>query len=51
MFSNLYGSFNQWRRYRNTVSQLERLSGHELNDLGIVRSDIKFLAKRAVRQG
>lgn len=50
MLSNLYGSFNQWRKYRSTVSQLERLSRHELHDLGIVRSDIKFLAKRVLRQ-
>lgn len=42
---NLTRSFQNWRRYRNTVSELNRLSSRELSDLGIARSDIRTLAR------
>jgi uncharacterized protein YjiS (DUF1127 family) len=32
-------------RYRETVRELSRLSDRELNDLGIVRGEIDFVAK------
>jgi uncharacterized protein YjiS (DUF1127 family) len=44
---NLVRSFNNWRRYRDTVSELGRLTSRELSDLGINRSDIPFVARRA----
>jgi len=47
---NLFRSFNNWRRYRTTVNELNRLSVHELNDLGINRSDIAEIARKAVRR-
>lgn len=43
----LLRSFNNWRRYRNTVNELNRLSTYELNDLGINRSQIRSIAWRA----
>ena len=46
---NLVRSFNNWRRYRTTVSELNRLSSRELNDLGINRAEIPSIARRAVR--
>ncbi|WAJ31116.1 DUF1127 domain-containing protein [Antarcticirhabdus aurantiaca] len=46
---NLRQSFSNWRRYRETVNELGRLSHRELADLGIARSDIPTLARRAVR--
>ncbi|MHC5305987.1 DUF1127 domain-containing protein [Bartonella sp. LJL80] len=46
---NILRSFNNWRRYRTTVNELSRLSSHELNDLGISRSEITSIARRAVR--
>ena len=45
---NLVRSFNEWRRYRETVSELSRLSNRELNDLGISRGDIPFVARRSI---
>ena len=41
---NLVRSYNKWRRYRTTVAELGRLSTRELNDLGIGRGDIPFIA-------
>jgi uncharacterized protein YjiS (DUF1127 family) len=40
--------FQNWRRYRNTVNELSRLSTRELKDLGIQRSDIPFVARKAI---
>ena len=46
---NLLRSFNKWRRYRTTYNELNRLSAHELNDLGISRSEIAAIARRTAR--
>lgn len=43
---NLIRSYNNWRRYRDTVSELSGLSNRELNDLGISRADIPFVARQ-----
>ena len=45
---NLIRNYRNWRRYRDTVSELSRLSNRELNDLGISRSDIHYVARKAV---
>ena len=44
---NIVRSYNNWRRYRETVSQLGRLTNRELNDLGINRGDIEFIATKS----
>ena len=41
-------SYRNWRTYRNTLAELERLSARELNDLGIARADIRRIARSAV---
>jgi len=46
-FANRY---RRWRRYRETVRELQGLSPRELSDLGIVRSDIGRLAREAASQ-
>lgn len=46
---NLARSFNNWRKYRQTCNELNRMSDRELNDLGIGRSDISAVARKAVR--
>ena len=43
---NLIRNYRNWRRYRETVNELSRLSNRELNDLGITRSDIATVASR-----
>ena len=45
---NLIRSYRNWRSYRQTVSELDRLSNRELLDLGIDRSDIRAIARRSV---
>lgn len=44
---NLIRSYRNWRRYRQTINELSRLSDRELNDLGIHRGDIPFVARRS----
>lgn len=45
---NLVRSYNNWRRYRETVNELNRLSQRELADLGISRGDINSVTRRAI---
>ncbi|MBN9078567.1 MAG: DUF1127 domain-containing protein [Hyphomicrobiales bacterium] len=45
---NLIRNYRNWRRYRETVSELSRLTNRELNDLGIARGDIPFVARKAL---
>ncbi|MGV0912693.1 DUF1127 domain-containing protein [Martelella sp. FOR1707] len=42
-------SFNSWMKYRQTVSELNRMNSRELADLGINREDIRNIARKAVR--
>lgn len=46
---NLARSYKNWRTYRNTVSELDRLSNRDLSDLGISRADIRSVARSAVK--
>jgi uncharacterized protein YjiS (DUF1127 family) len=45
---NLVRNYRNWRRYRETVSELSRLSNRELNDLGINRGEILAVAAKAL---
>jgi uncharacterized protein YjiS (DUF1127 family) len=45
---NLIRNYRNWREYRSTVSELSRLTSRELSDLGITRSDIPFVARKAI---
>ncbi|NKK62199.1 DUF1127 domain-containing protein [Rhizobium leguminosarum bv. viciae] len=45
---NVARSFNNWRKYRQTVAELGRMSARELDDLGIGRGDIRNVARAAV---
>lgn len=45
---NLIRDFRNWRRYRDTVNELNRLSNRELTDLGISRGDIPHVARKAI---
>ncbi len=38
-----------WRRYRQTLRELDGLSDRELADLGFGRSDIRAVARQAAR--
>lgn len=45
---NVARSFNTWRKYRQTVTELDRMSSRELQDLGINRADIRSVARASV---
>ncbi|SMC70658.1 DUF1127 domain-containing protein [Rhizobium sp. RU36D] len=45
---NVARSFNNWLKYRQTVSELGRMSSRELQDLGINKADIHRVARAAV---
>ena len=45
---NVTRSFNNWRKYRQTLAELGRMSTRELHDLGIDRGDIRNVAKSAI---
>lgn len=45
---NLIRSYRNWRQYRDTVSELNRLSNRELADLGIQRGEIARIARQSV---
>lgn len=45
---NLIRNYRNWRLYRETVTELNRLSNRELSDLGIARARIREVARKAV---
>jgi len=45
---NLIRNYRNWRRYRDTVNELSRLSNRELTDLGISRAEIVTVAQRSL---
>ena len=45
---SLIRNFRNWRRYRETVTELNRLSNRELADLGISRTEIHSVARKAI---
>ena len=44
---NLIQTFRDWRSYRATVRELDRLSSRQLADLGVTRQQIKAVARSA----
>ncbi|MBC00298.1 MAG: DUF1127 domain-containing protein [Rhodobacteraceae bacterium] len=49
MLDNLVRKYHSWQKYRRTYDELSRLSNRELNDLGIGRGDIDFIARSNMR--
>jgi len=45
---NLIRNYRNWRRYRETVSELSRLSNRELSDVGMTRGDITYVARKSI---
>ena len=46
---SMMSTLRAWRTYRNTVSELNALSQRDLDDMGIARSQIRELARKAAR--
>ena len=49
MIRTLSAKLYAWRRFRDSVRELSRLSDRELNDLGIGRSDIEDVVRQGAR--
>lgn len=49
MANRLVTTYRAWRKYRQTYHELMQLSGRELADVGIRRSDIPTIARESVR--
>jgi uncharacterized protein YjiS (DUF1127 family) len=47
MMKALANKFGAWRRYRNSIRELSRLTDRELADLGLNRYDIATVARRS----
>ncbi|ABR64140.1 DUF1127 domain-containing protein [Sinorhizobium medicae] len=45
---NVARSLNNWRKYRQTVNELGRMTNRELDDLGINRADIRSVARASL---
>lgn len=45
--NTMLSRFRRWRRYRETVRELQGLSTRELSDLGIHPTDIGRVARQA----
>jgi uncharacterized protein YjiS (DUF1127 family) len=44
---NVARTFTNWVKFRQTVTELGRMSARELQDLGIERADIRRIARGA----
>ena len=40
LISHVVQAYRQWRRYNDSLRELNRLGDHELADIGLTRSDI-----------
>lgn len=49
LIKTLTSKYSAWRRFRESVRELSRLSDRELSDLGIGRSDIVTIVKHSVQ--
>jgi uncharacterized protein YjiS (DUF1127 family) len=47
MFDTVADRIRAYRKYHETFRELSRLSSRELDDLGIARTDIPAIARRA----
>jgi len=45
---NVARSFNNWRKFRQTVNELGRMSNRGLQDLGIDRANIRSVARASI---
>lgn len=49
--SHILAKIRSYLRYRDTVRELSRLTDRELNDLGLSRWDIPFIARKHTNVG
>jgi uncharacterized protein YjiS (DUF1127 family) len=47
---DILGNIRAWNNVRHTRNELSSLSNRELDDIGMTRGDIPFIAKRTARR-
>lgn len=50
MLAQLFGDFRRWLELQAVVREMERLDDHALNDIGVVRGDIRSAIEKGVRR-
>ena len=50
-FNSIAQSYARYRKYRDTLNELDNLSERELDDLGLNRSDVRRVARNAAYGG
>lgn len=45
---NVARAFANWRKYRQTYNELNRMSDRELSDIGVARADITRIARTSI---
>ena len=48
-FKTITEKLASWRRYRDAIRELSQLTDRELDDIGIRRGDIPFIASSAAQ--
>jgi uncharacterized protein YjiS (DUF1127 family) len=51
MLATIVRFFREWRRYNQSLNELNRLGDRELADIGLSRSDIPRVAWNATHMG
>ena len=51
MFTHLVRFVREWKRYNNSLRELNRLGDRELADIGVSRSEIPRVAWKAAQLG
>lgn len=49
LLQRLAGWISEQRRYRRTLNELSELSDRELDDIGVVRGELEYVARRSAR--
>lgn len=49
LLQRMTGWFTEQRRYRRTLNELSALNDRELDDIGVVRGELEFVARRSSR--
>ena len=50
MLAQLFGDFRRWLELQAVVREMERLDDHTLNDIGVMRGDIRAAIETGLRR-
>lgn len=50
MLTQLFGDLRRWLKLQSAVREMERLDDHALNDIGVMRGDIRAAIEKGARR-